>query len=84
MMVQVSVQSLGLDPATNTPVVVLREHDGERILLIWIGPAEASAIAYQMADMKFPRPLTHDLAASLVRDLGGALLYGLDQPLTVG
>ncbi len=72
-MVQVSVQSLGLDPATNTPVVVLREHDGERVLLIWIGPAEASAIAYEMAKMKFPRPLTHDLLASVLGSLGGAL-----------
>jgi len=72
-MVQVSVQSLGLDRASNTPVVILQEHDGERVLPIWIGPAEASAIAYEMAHMKFARPLTHDLLASVLASLGGAL-----------
>ena len=73
MLVQVSVQSLGLDRASNTPVVILQEHDGERVLPIWIGPGEASAIAMELADMKFSRPLTHDLLASVVGRLGGAL-----------
>jgi uncharacterized protein len=43
------------------------------VLPIWIGPGEASAIAMELAGMKFARPLTHDLAASLIRGLGGAL-----------
>ncbi len=73
MLVQVSVQSLGLDRASNTPVVILQEHDGERVLPIWIGPSEASAIAMELAEMKFSRPLTHDLLASIVGGLGGAL-----------
>ena len=73
MLVQVSVQSLGLDRASNTPVVILQEHDGERVLPIWIGPGEASAIAMELANMKFSRPLTHDLLASVVGGLGGAL-----------
>ncbi len=73
MLVQVSVQSLGLDRASNTPVVILEENDGDRVLPIWIGPGEASAIAMEMADMKFSRPLTHDLLASVVGGLGGAL-----------
>ena len=73
MLVQVSVQSLGLDRASNTPVVILQEHDGERVLPIWIGPGEASAIAMELADMKFSRPLTHDLLAAVVGGLGGAL-----------
>lgn len=72
-MKQVRVQSLGLDQASKTPVVILQEIDGERVLPIWIGPAEASAIAMELAGMKFARPLTHDLAASLVRQLGGSL-----------
>ena len=70
---QVSVKRLGLDQTSHTPVVVLQEQYGERVLPIWIGPAEASAIAYQLADMTFNRPLTHDLLASVVGDLGGAL-----------
>jgi uncharacterized protein len=73
VLVEVKVQSLGLDRASNTPVVILQEVDGERILPIWIGPGEASAIAMQLADMKFARPLTHDLLVSAVKGLGGRL-----------
>lgn len=72
-MVEVHVQSLGIDQVSKTPVVILQESGGERVLPIWIGPSEASAIALELAGMKFARPLTHDLAASLIRSLGGAL-----------
>ena len=44
-MIEVTVAHLGLDRTTNTPVVILREKEGSRVLPIWIGPAEASAIA---------------------------------------
>ena len=70
---RVRVQSLGLDQTTKAPVVILQEVGGNRALPIWIGPAEASAIAMQLAGMKFPRPLTHDLFASVIRGLGGVL-----------
>ncbi len=73
MLVEVRVQSLGLDRSSNTPVVILEEVDGERVLPIWIGPGEASAIAMQLADMKFSRPLTHDLLVTLMGGLGGSL-----------
>lgn len=72
-MVEVKVQSLGIDQGSKTPVVILQEVTGERMLPIWIGPAEASAIAMELAGMKFARPLTHDLAASLIRGMGGLL-----------
>lgn len=72
-MVELRVQSLGLDQVSKTPVVILQEVEGERMLPIWIGAGEASAIAMELAGMKFSRPLTHDLAASLIRGLGGAL-----------
>jgi bifunctional DNase/RNase len=73
--VEVKVQSLGIDQGSKppTPVVILQELAGERMLPIWIGPAEASAIAMELAGMKYTRPLTHDLAASLIRSLGGSL-----------
>lgn len=73
MLVEVKVQSLGLDRASNTPVLILQEVSGDRVLPIWIGPGEASAIAMQLADMKFSRPLTHDLLVSVVAGLGGNL-----------
>jgi len=73
VLLEVRVQSLALDRSTNTPVVILQEVDGERVLPIWIGPGEASAIAMQLADMEFSRPLTHDLLCSVLTGLGGAL-----------
>ncbi|HYH83126.1 MAG TPA: bifunctional nuclease family protein [Longimicrobium sp.] len=72
-MIKVRVQSLGLDQNTKSPVVILQEDEGERVLPIWIGPAEASAIAMEMAGMKFARPLTHDLFPQIIRGLGGTL-----------
>ena len=73
MLVEVKVQSLALDRTTNTPVVILQELGGERVLPIWIGPGEASAIAMQLADMEFSRPLTHDLLCAVLKGLGGDL-----------
>jgi len=72
-MVEVKVQSLGLDRTSNTPVVILQEMEGTRVLPIWIGPGEASAIAMELAGMKFARPLTHDLFASVIVGMGGKL-----------
>ncbi len=72
-MVEVTVQSLGLDRSSNTPVVILQEKEGARVLPIWIGPSEASAIAMELAGMKFSRPLTHDLFGSVISGLGGSL-----------
>lgn len=73
MLVEVRVQSLGLDRSSNTPVVILQELSGDRVLPIWIGPGEASAIAMQLADMTFERPLTHDLLVSVLKGMGGTL-----------
>jgi bifunctional DNase/RNase len=70
---QVKVSSLGLDKASNTPVVILQEMEGERVLPIWIGPGEASAIAMELAGMRFSRPLTHDLFTALLQGLNTEL-----------
>jgi bifunctional DNase/RNase len=70
-LVQVRVGSLGKDRNKDIPVVLLTEMEGERILPIWIGPAEASAIAIKLGEMEFARPLTHDLLASAIRECGG-------------
>ncbi len=72
-MIQVRVAHLGLDRTTNSPVVILQENDGERVLPIWIGPSEASAIAMELAGMKFARPLTHDLIKQVIVGLGADL-----------
>ena len=72
-MIEVTVAHLGLDRTTNTPVVILREKDGSRVLPIWIGPAEANAIAMEMQGMKAQRPLTHDLVRNLIVGMGAQL-----------
>ena len=55
---------------TNQPIVLLRERDGDRYLPIWIGAAEATAIAYAQQGVVPPRPLTHDLLMAVVEGLG--------------
>lgn len=71
---EVTVASLGLDKASSTPVVILKEKEGDRFLPIWIGPGEASAIAMELAGIRFSRPLTHDLFSTVVKGLGSALV----------
>jgi bifunctional DNase/RNase len=58
---------------SSQPIVLLREVAGERYLPIWIGAAEASAIAFAQQGMEPPRPLTHDLFAEVIRTLGHRL-----------
>ena len=72
-MIRMRVAHLGLDRASNTPVVVLQEEEGERTLPIWIGAPEANAIALELQGVKPERPLTHDLMKLLVAGLGGEL-----------
>ncbi len=69
-MIEVTVAQLGLDRTTNSPVVILREKEGTRVLPIWIGPAEASAIAMELQGIRPPRPMTHDLLKAVIIGLG--------------
>ena len=67
--VEVRVHGLILEQKTQQNIVILREIEGERILPIWIGPAEAQAIRRFLAEEPFPRPLTHDLIQLVVEGL---------------
>lgn len=58
---------------SRTPIVLLREREGGRYLPIWIGSAEASAIALAQQGVVPPRPLTHDLLGDVIRALGRQL-----------
>jgi bifunctional DNase/RNase len=69
--VEMKVWKLALDDRTDTPVVILQELNGSRILPIWIGRAEARAIAMELAGQSFQRPLTHDLLKTVIEGLGG-------------
>ncbi len=57
----------------NQPIVLLRESGGDLYLPIWIGAAEATAIAYAQQGVVPPRPLTHDLFKDVLEALGRQL-----------
>jgi len=58
----------------NTPMLLLQERQGEqRLMPIYIGSPEASAIHYALEGIEPPRPLTHDLFMSVIALLGAAL-----------
>jgi hypothetical protein len=69
----VTVARLAVDRTTNTPVVFLREAVGDRGVAIWIGGAEAAAIALALQGEQPPRPLTADLLVSVVAASHGEL-----------
>jgi bifunctional DNase/RNase len=52
-------------------VVLLKEKEGARYLPIWIGPAEADAIAVKTQGIPLPAVFTHDFACAVIRALGG-------------
>jgi uncharacterized protein len=60
------IAGLTVDPLTNSPIVILKEKDGERTLPIWIGLLEATAIASELEGIKFSRPMTHDLLRDII------------------
>ena len=70
-MIEVKVMKVAIDVNSKMPVIVLKEKKGEKTLPIWIGLFEAQAIALAMENVKPPRPLTHDLAKSLIEKLHG-------------
>ena len=69
VLVPVEVRGLLQDPATRSPILILRERGGERFLPIWIGLFEAQAIALSLEGIEAPRPLTHDLLSSFLAAL---------------
>lgn len=71
--VEVRVRQVGLDPVTRSPVILLEDRAGNVALPIWIGPAEAQAIAMHLDGDTPARPLTHDLIKTMLDRLGVAL-----------
>ena len=69
-MVELKVASVGIVQGTNGTVVILREVSGPRVLVIGIGPLEASAIAMELEGIKPPRPMTHDLLCNMIERFG--------------
>jgi len=68
-MIEMELTGVRVELPTNQPIVLLRERDGERYLPIWIGTAEAAAIALSLQGVTTPRPMTHDLLKNILDDL---------------
>lgn len=69
MQIEMTIKGLMVDPITNTPIVILRDKEGDRVLPIWVGIFEANAIALQIENVTTPRPMTHDLLRNVIEDL---------------
>jgi uncharacterized protein len=72
-MVEMTVESVRINLATQQRVVILKATKQERYLFIWIAHAEAYAIAVELQGTTSPRPLTHDLLKNVIGDLGAKI-----------
>lgn len=73
-MVEMTVDSVRINLATQQRVVILKATKLERYLFIWIAQPEAYAIAVELQGTTSPRPLTHDLLKNVITDLGAAIV----------
>ncbi len=73
MDIEVRIRGLMMDPATNMPIVVLKDVGSETIMPIWVGIFEANAIAIEIEKVAAPRPMTHDLTRNLMRHMNAEL-----------
>ncbi len=72
-MIEMVVEGIGIDPQ-NQPLVLLRDEERKTFVPIWIGPAEAVSIQMELDNRQSQRPMTHDLIANILNDLGVSLL----------
>jgi bifunctional DNase/RNase len=72
-MIEMTIDSIRVSLMNYQRVVILKEKTSDRYLPIWIGPAEADAIAVKLQGVTVPRPLTHDLLSSVIDTLGAAV-----------
>ncbi|MCG6895299.1 MAG: bifunctional nuclease family protein [Desulfobacteraceae bacterium] len=61
MLHKVNIAGLAMDPASNTPIIILKSIDEEHAIPIWIGLLEATSIASALKNVSYDRPMTHDL-----------------------
>jgi len=72
-MIEMTIDSIRVSLMNYQRVVMLKEKMAERYLPIWIGPAEADAIAVKLQGVTVPRPLTHDLLRTVINTLGATI-----------
>jgi bifunctional DNase/RNase len=72
-MVEMVIDSIRVSLMNYQRVVILKEKLSDRYLPIWIGAAEADAIAVKLQGVTVPRPMTHDLLSSVINTLGARI-----------
>ncbi len=72
-MIEMTIDSIRVSLMNYQRVVILREKKAGRYLPIWIGAAEADAIAVKLQGVNVPRPLTHDLLGLVIDSLGATV-----------
>ncbi len=72
-MIEMTIDSIRVSLMNYQRVVILREKKAGRYLPIWIGAAEADAIAVKLQGVTVPRPLTHDLLRLVIDSLGATV-----------
>lgn len=69
MLHKATIAGLTMDPASNTPIVILKTEEEAQPIPIWIGLLEATSIASALQNIKFDRPMTHDLFKNFAENL---------------
>jgi bifunctional DNase/RNase len=67
------LRAVRVDVGSSTPLLLLEEVAGDRVLPIFIGAPDATAIAYALQGVKAPRPMSHDLLGNVITALGAQL-----------
>ena len=66
MLHKVSIAGMTMDPASNTPIIILKSDDDDQAIPIWIGLLEATSIASALQNVALERPMTHDLFKNFI------------------
>ena len=69
MLLKASIAGLTMDQASNTPIILLKTEGDNQVVPIWIGLLEATSIASALQNIKFDRPMTHDLFKNMAQQL---------------
>jgi len=70
---RVTIYGVSFDVASKQPIVLLKVEAKNRFLPIWIGHPEAAAILMKLQKADLPRPMTHDLLASVIERLSATV-----------
>ncbi|MFC1515752.1 bifunctional nuclease family protein [Thermodesulfobacteriota bacterium] len=69
MLRKVSIAGMTMDPASNTPIIILKSVEDDQAIPIWIGLLEATSIASALQNIKYDRPMTHDLFKNFIENM---------------